>query len=224
MDFIKGGKILNKEIILALVLITIILPGCASENVKELQSVEIREYNGENLSSYIEVRDVSIKGPQNIDINSYRLEIFGLVNNPHKYTYSQVLDHQKYKKVVQIKCVEGWNSKNLWEGVLLEDIFQESGIDQKANTVIFYAYDGYSTSLPLDYIIENNILLGYKINGIPLTPSTGYPFILVAEDKWGYKWIKWITKIEVSNNPNFEGYWESRGYSNNADLNKSFFD
>jgi hypothetical protein len=50
--------------------------GCTSqENIKELQSVEIRKYNGENLSSFIEVRDVSIKGPQKIDISDYRLEI-----------------------------------------------------------------------------------------------------------------------------------------------------
>jgi len=215
---------LNK-IIIGLFFAVILLSGCANQDkIKELQSVEIREYNGENLSSFIELRDVSIKGPQKIDISNYRLEVLGLVTDSRKYTYDQILNnHQKYQKVVQIYCVEGWNSKNLWEGVLLKDIFEEVGVDSKATTVIFYSYDGYSTSLPLDYIINNNILLGYKINGITLTPETGYPFILVAEDKWGYKWAKWITKIEISDNQDFKGYWESRGYSNDADLNKSFF-
>jgi len=116
--------------------------------------VEVREYSGENFSSLFELKDVSIKGPQNIDINSYRLELSGFVNNPRKYTYDEVLAHQKYKKVIQINCVEGWKSKNLWEGILLKDILDEAGLDQKANTIIFYAYDGYSTSLPLDYIID----------------------------------------------------------------------
>jgi Sulfite oxidase and related enzymes len=46
---------------------------------------------------------------------------------------------------------------------------------------------------------------------------------LVAEQKWGYKWIKWITKIELSNDPNYKGYWESRGYSNGGNLNQSQF-
>ena len=217
---------LNKIILLGFFCAVILASGCANQDkIKELQSVEIREYNGENLSSGVEVRDVSIKGPQKIDISNYSLEVFGLVKDPRNYTYDQVLNnHQKYQKVVQINCVEGWSSKNLWEGVLLKDIFQEVGVDPKATTVIFYAYDGYSTSLPLDYTINNNILLGYKINGITLTPETGYPFILVAEDKWGYKWAKWITKIEISDNQNFRGYWESRGYSNDAGLNKSFFD
>lgn len=216
---------LNK-IIIGLFFAVILLAGCANQGkVKELQSVEIREYNGENLSSFIELRDVSIKGPQKIDISNYRLEVFGLVKDSRNYTYDQILNnHQNYQKVVQIYCVEGWNSKNLWEGVLLKDIFDEVDVDPKATTVIFYAYDGYSTSLPLDYVVNNNILLGYKINGITLTSETGYPFILVAEDKWGYKWAKWITKIEISDNKNFRGYWEGRGYSNDADLNKSFFD
>ena len=40
----------------------------------------------------------------------------------------------------------------------------------------------------------------------------GYPFQLVAEDKWGYKWIKWIVKIELTDDPSYRGYWEQRGY------------
>jgi DMSO/TMAO reductase YedYZ molybdopterin-dependent catalytic subunit len=50
----------------------------------------------------------------------------------------------------------------------------------------------------------------------------GFPFQLAAEDKWGYKWIKWVTKIELSNNPDYRGFWESRGYSNQGDIDKSF--
>ena len=90
--------------------------------------------------------------------------------------------------------------------------------------MIFHAYDGYTTSLPLDYIIENKIMLAHKMNGVILPAERGFPFQLVAESKWGYKWIKWVTQIELSNDPNYRGYWESRGYSNNADLDKSFFD
>jgi DMSO/TMAO reductase YedYZ molybdopterin-dependent catalytic subunit len=45
----------------------------------------------------------------------------------------------------------------------------------------------------------------------------------VAEDKWGYKWIKWIEKIELSDNAAYKGYWEQRGFSNTADLEKSSF-
>jgi DMSO/TMAO reductase YedYZ molybdopterin-dependent catalytic subunit len=93
----------------------------------------------------------------------------------------------------------------------------------QANTVIFYAVDGYSTSFPLEYLQSNQIIMAYKMNNATLPPERGFPFQLVAESKWGYKWIKWINKIEVSDNSNYTGYWESRGYSNTGNLNESFF-
>ena len=56
------------------------------------------------------------------------------------------------------------------------------------------------------------------MNEIILPPERGFPFQLVAESKYGYKWIKWITEIEASDDSSFRGYWESRGYSNDANI------
>ena len=64
--------------------------------------------------------------------------------------------------------------------------------------------------------------MAYKMNEISLPSERGFPFQLVAESKWGYKWIKWVTEIELSDDVNYKGYWESRGYSNEADLDKRF--
>jgi len=181
--------------------------------------VEIREYEGQDLSSINSFRENSIKGPQHIDNQTYKLTVTGLVNNKKEYTYEEVLDgYTLYKKVVTLHCVEGWKVTILWEGILLKDLLADAQVNSAANTVIFYAYDGYSTSLPLDYIIDNNIMMAYKMNNVTLPPERGYPFQLVAESKWGYKWIKWITIIELSDNETYRGFWESRGYPNNADL------
>ena len=89
--------------------------------------------------------------------------------------------------------------------------------------MILYAHDGYSTSLPLKDLFERDIIMAYKMNNVTLPAERGFPFQLVAEDKWGYKWIKWIERIELSDNQQYRGYWEQRGYSNNGDLNRSFF-
>ena len=78
--------------------------------------------------------------------------------------------------------------------------------------------------MPLDYIIDNNIMMAYKMNNVTLPPERGFPFQLVAESKWGYKWIKWITAIELSDNEEYRGFWERRGYSNSADLSEGFFE
>lgn len=187
------------------------------------ERVYIPEYQGTDFSSVNDFRENSIKGPQFIDVEDYELVVTGLVDRNVTYTYEEIItQHQLRKKVVTLYCVEGWEVTILWEGAMVKDLISEAGINPKANTVIFYAYDGYSTSLPLDYIIENNIMMAHKMDGATLSPERGFPFQLVAESKWGYKWIKWITGIEISDDENYRGYWESRGYSNDADLNKGF--
>lgn len=188
----------------------------------QLAGVEVREYQGKLLSSVYDFRENSIKGPQHVNISSYTLQVTGLVNDPKSFSYAEVVDgHRHYRKVVTLNCVEGWSATVLWDGVLVRDLLDDAGIKSGAKTVIFYASDGYSTSLPLDYIVDHDILLGYQMNNVTLLPERGYPFELVAEDKWGYKWIRWVTKIELSDH-DYEGYWESRGYSSTGDLNRSF--
>jgi len=54
------------------------------------------------------------------------------------------------------------------------------------------------TFYTLDYIIDNDIIIAYKMNEIALPPERGFPFQLVAEHKWGYKWIKWITEVDIT--------------------------
>jgi DMSO/TMAO reductase YedYZ molybdopterin-dependent catalytic subunit len=126
-----------------------------------------------------------------------------------------------FQKVTTLNCVEGWSVTYLWQGVRIKDLLAKAGSDPTAKVVIFRCYDGYTTSLPLDYIVKNNILLAYRMNGITMLPERGFPFQVVAEDRFGYKWAKWVTDIEVSNDTNFRGYWESRGYGNSGSLSGS---
>jgi DMSO/TMAO reductase YedYZ molybdopterin-dependent catalytic subunit len=182
---------------------------------------EAREFQGQQLSSINDFRENSIKGPQYVDIKSYALAVGGLVNASKMLSYEDVLTQEHHRKVATLNCVEGWSVTILWEGVSVKDLLAEAGVKPGARTVIFYAADGYSTSFPLDYIINNDILLAYRMNDVRLPPERGYPFQLVAENKWGYKWIKWVTRIEVSDQ-DYRGYWEQRGYSNSGDLNRSF--
>jgi DMSO/TMAO reductase YedYZ molybdopterin-dependent catalytic subunit len=219
MEKIKRFKGLIITAVVSLLIVLIIVGFYWQTSPRMLYPEEIREYEGQDLSSIGDFRENSIKGPQYVNASTYRLTITGLVNKTLEYTYNEVINgFQKYQKVVTLHCVEGWSVKILWEGFLLKDLLNEAGIDPNATVVIFRAYDGYSTSLPLDFLLGNDILIAYKMNGLVLPPERGFPFQLVAESRYGYKWIKWITGIEVSNDTSFRGYWESRGFSNDANL------
>ena len=199
-------------------------PG-GSKKTTVLKPVEIKEYEGTKLSSSNDFRENSIKGPQRVNKEKYQLKITGLVTEPKTYTYDEVINnHQHYKKVIRLDCVEGWSATILWEGVLVKDLINEAKPESSAKIIIFHAYDGYTTSFPIDFIMKNDIIMAYKMNDVTLPPQRGFPFELVAESKWGYKWIKWITQIELSADTTYRGYWEKRGYSNDGSLNKDFYE
>jgi DMSO/TMAO reductase YedYZ molybdopterin-dependent catalytic subunit len=194
-------------------------PQDAEREVSQLAPEEVTEYEGKDLSSIDDFRENSIKGPQQVDLETYTLTVDGLVDEPLELSYDEVLDgFGSYEKVVTLNCVEGWSVDILWQGVMLSEVFEAAGVRDDATVAIFRCADDYSTSLTLEHIRENDILMAYGMNGVELPAERGFPFQLVAEDKWGYKWAKWITEIELSDDERFEGFWESRGYSNKGDL------
>jgi len=208
----------TKTVTLFLVLILVFTFQINIYAQEEVNEIEINEYGGEKLGSIKDFRENSIKGIQKVDVEEYRLVVEGLVENRQEYKYSGLQEKEHIKKLITLNCVTGWSVKALWEGISLTEIFKEVEVKDEANTVIFYSPDGYSTSLPLSFIKENNIILADKVNDVQLPPRQGFPFQLVAEQKYGYKWIRWVNRIELSSDSEYRGYWESRGYSNSANL------
>lgn len=216
--------------LLGIVLISTLITACikptnnpdvlTQASLARFRTGEIKDYQGKTLSPAVGPRDNSILGVQHIDIQTYRLKFTGLVSNKVSLTYDEVLAKDKYQRLITLYCVEGWNARILWEGVLLEDLIRLTGPNPEATTVIFHSSDGYTTSLPYSTIKEKQIILAYNANGIALPPEMGYPFIVVAESKYGYKWARWVTEIEFSSDSGYKGYWESRGYSNTGNLDK----
>ncbi|UGV41161.1 molybdopterin-dependent oxidoreductase [Methanococcoides orientis] len=219
-------KWISTTILVILVSVIISSSGCVSSDSDTEgdgsdgiygDEVETLEYQGVELTPINEQRNNAIKGTQRINEDTYLLRIDGMVDTPESFTYGQVTSYPNVSKVVILDCVEGWGFTAKWTGVPVKTLLDEVGVQEGASTVIFYSEDGYSTAHDLDYLVENNIILGYKLNDVTLPEDRGFPFQLVAEGKYGYKWGKWITSIEVTDEP-YEGYWESRGYNNNADV------
>jgi DMSO/TMAO reductase YedYZ molybdopterin-dependent catalytic subunit len=182
--------------------------------------VEATEFMGVQLTSISQQLNNALAGTQVINNETYRLVVDGLVDDPLSLNYTDLLSYPQVSKLVDLVCVEGWRFTAKWTGPTLNSIFADAGVQPEAKIAIFYTADdsvGY-TSLELSYVQENNIIIALKDNDITLPPDRGFPFQVVAEGKWGYKWAKWVTRIELSADTSFRGYWESRGYSNDANI------
>lgn len=228
-----------KRSIIWMLLIVLLLAGCVPQTAPAEESElpdavsaatmeryregELREFEGAMLDPAVGPRDNSIKGIQFVDLSTYELTIDGLANQPQTYSYEEVLSMPSVERLLRLYCVEGWNANILWKGIAMQTLLTAADPKAEANTVIFHAVDGYTTSLPLQEILDNNLILAYDANGIALPSEMGFPFIFVAEDKWGYKWARWVNRIELSSDDTYQGYWEQFGYSNDAELGKPSF-
>ncbi len=186
--------------------------------------VELDKYEDQQLDSILDFRENSIAGPQYVPMENYQLQIDGLVDQPTDYSYDEVLANSHFKEVMELHCVEGWRANVLWEGVRLDTLIEASKPQPEAVTVIFHCYDGYTTSVPLSYVMEYKPLLAFNMNGIALPAMRGFPFQLAAYEKWGYKWAKWVTRIELSDDEQYRGYWENVGYNNDGSEDGPIFD
>lgn len=180
---------------------------------------EIRTYQGKALSPFHRQYDNSIRGPQVVDPGKFRLKVGGLVAKPLALSYKQALALRPVERVVQMNCVEGWSELLLFTGIRVADLLRLAQPKPGAGWVIFRAADGYSSAMPLKYLLASDALLAFKVNGLTLDAKRGFPFWLVAPGKLGYKWVKWIVAVELSAQE-YKGYWERRGYSNEARVTK----
>ena len=113
----------------------------------------------------------------------------------------------------------GWTRiDNRWEGVQFAEVAKLARPTSKAKyaTIECYGVPLYTTSLPLEYLMRDDVLFAYNLDGKPLAPGFGGPLRLVVPGKYGYKSAKWVKLVRFTEAQEL-GYWESRGYSNTAD-------
>jgi len=187
-----------------------------------LPETEAREYQGKRLVPISEQGNNALSGTQHLEREALRLNVTGLVRKDLSFSYQDLLALPAYTELAYMPCVEGWGFDAKWTGFRVSDLLNISGLLPQASYVVFYSADGYSTGLPLDYLRDNQILLAYGINDVTLPDERGFPLQLVAKSRYGYKWAKWITSIEVVDSE-VRGYWESRGYSNSARVGELAF-
>ncbi|MEJ2644760.1 MAG: molybdopterin-dependent oxidoreductase [Gammaproteobacteria bacterium] len=153
----------------------------------------------------------------NIDGETFRLRIDGLVEHPIELTLAQLRSlHQTQERRV-FTCVTGWSVPNvLWTGVRPERLLELVGARPEATHLIFHSADGiYVDQLTVKQARLAGVLLAHSLDGSPLPRAGGYPLRLVVPPMYGYKSVKWVNRIVVADQ-GVVGTWERYGYADDA--------
>jgi len=156
------------------------------------------------------------------DPSSWRLEIDGLVKHPHSLSYDELRALPKAEQISTFHCVTGWTVNNVhWAGVRFQQLFDLVQPLPAATAVRFVSAEHpYEDSLTLDQLRFPDAMLAYELEGEPLSRPHGAPARVVLPEMYGYKGVKWLTRMElVARQP--EGYWEQNGYDQDAWVGRS---
>ena len=134
-----------------------------------------------------------------VNIEDYRLVVDGLVETPLSLTYVAILDYPTVTEVVLLVCPGFFTDNAEWTGVPVTTILAEAGIKPEASEVTFHALGSeYKVVLPLNVVQQDGVFLAHTVNGQVLPAKHGYPLRLVVKGNYGYDWIKWVKRIEIS--------------------------
>jgi DMSO/TMAO reductase YedYZ molybdopterin-dependent catalytic subunit len=151
------------------------------------------------------------------DPGSYQLEITGLVRKPRTFTYDELRALPQAHQVSTFHCVTGWTVKNVrWGGVRFDHLLDLVEPLPVAKALRFDSMEvPYNDSLTLEQVGLHNVMLALDMDGQPLSRPHGSPARVVIPEMYGYKGVKWLTKIELMDREP-TGYWEGLGYDQNA--------
>jgi DMSO/TMAO reductase YedYZ molybdopterin-dependent catalytic subunit len=152
-----------------------------------------------------------------VPIEKWQLKIHGKVENPVTLNWEQFRALPQFKDTSDFHCVTTWSRYDLeFEGVAFFTIADLVRPKSEAKFVFFKSYDGYSTNNPLEVCMDDDVLVAHSANGKPLAVEHGGPARVIVPKRYAWKGAKFIREI-VFLDRDILGFWEVRGYSNDAD-------
>ncbi|MGH3098620.1 MAG: molybdopterin-dependent oxidoreductase [Streptosporangiales bacterium] len=153
---------------------------------------------------------------------TYRLEVGGLVRRKRTFRFADLQKLPSTGLSLDFQCVTGWRVPHVpWSGVRLSDLLDRVGVQPGAKAVLFHSFDGeYTESLTLAQAMRPDVLVATSMYGKTVTQSHGGPVRLYVAPMYGYKSLKWLGRIEVSDKV-VPGFWERRGYDVDAWVGRS---
>ena len=153
------------------------------------------------------------------DINktNWKLKVYGLVENELNLDWDAFQALPQTTDVSDFHCVTRWTRLDMdWLGVKAQDLLMMAVPLDAAKHVTLHGYDGYTTNLPLEALLDDDVIVAHSVLGYPLTTAHGGPVRMIVPKRYAWKGAKWLKAIELHEFDR-RGFWEVRGYHNEAD-------
>lgn len=158
-----------------------------------------------------------------IEPDDYVLRIHGMVDNELRLTYKQLSSRQLTEAWITLNCVSNEVGGDLignawWSGVKISDILAQAGVQEGADAVLQTSADGWTCGTPIAALTDDrSAMLALGMNGEPLPVDHGFPVRMVVPGLYGFvSATKWLVDLEVTRFEDFDAYWTSRGWSEQA--------
>ena len=149
--------------------------------------------------------------------DDWTFEVWGAVDERLSFSLDEFRSLPSETQRQDFHCVTGWSRfDNEFTGVTFPTLAERAGVHDDAVHVMFHAMDGYTTNLPLEECMRDEVMFTWELDGEPLPDEHGGPVRVVTPHRYAYKGAKWVDGVEFLTEPE-RGYWEKRGYSNTAD-------
>ena len=153
----------------------------------------------------------------NVDLARWDLRVFGEVEEKLRFDYGELRALPSTEVTADIHCVTGWSRLgDTWSGVAIQEILRRARPKESVTHVMAHCEYGYTTSVPLSVLDDDDVLLCYGWNGHDLSVEHGFPLRLLVPKKYFWKSAKWLRGLEFLPK-NRLGFWEQRGYHDEAD-------
>lgn len=183
-----------------------LIPSKASENE--------RIPAGQKQVTNFPVLDLGIR--PNVNTTNWSLRVFGLVENPLEFNWIEFRSLPQIKDVSDFHCVTRWSQLDMvWEGVSARELLIQASPLPLAKFVTLHSYDGYTTNLPIEALLDDDVVIAHSVLGHALTAEHGGPVRMVVPKRYAWKSAKWLKAIELHAEDR-HGFWEVRGYHNDA--------
>ncbi len=150
-------------------------------------------------------------------LESWDFRVWGLVENPVTLTWQQLMELPQTEITTDIHCVTRWSKLDTrWTGVSFREIAKLVRPTEDAKFVLAHAENNFTANIPLDVLMDEDVLLAHNFDGKPLEPEHGYPLRMLVPKRYFWKSAKWLRGLQfmAEDKP---GFWEDAGYHMNGD-------